>query len=69
MHHNALSITTHTDILTGHPVDIFEPYAILVHHWYLLRELHARFSPETGGVAVIDCEVNDTYEHLNYILD
>jgi hypothetical protein len=55
--------------ITGRPVDIFEPYAILVHHWYLLRELHARFSPETGGVAVIDCEVNDTYEHLNYLLD
>jgi hypothetical protein len=55
--------------IVRHPVEVNEPYAILVHHWDLLKEFRNNFHPDLPEVKVYDCEVNDTYEHLGYLLD
>lgn len=53
----------------GDPVDIYAPYAILVHHWELLEEFRERFNSESETKAAVNCEVSDTYEHLGILLD
>ncbi|KAH7378244.1 hypothetical protein BKA66DRAFT_466882 [Pyrenochaeta sp. MPI-SDFR-AT-0127] len=54
--------------VVGHPIDIYEPYAILVHHWDLLEQFREQFNPNNTNFEVGDCEVSDTYEHLGYLL-
>ena len=55
----------------GDPIEIFEPYAILVHHWDELKEYREQYRPELleNNEDASDCVVKDTYEHLGYILD
>ncbi|KAJ4305940.1 hypothetical protein N0V90_001473 [Kalmusia sp. IMI 367209] len=55
----------------GDPIELFEPYAILVHHWDALKEYREKFRPEvlSQDVDSKDCLLMDTYEHLGYILD
>lgn len=55
--------------LVGNPVEIWEPYSTLVHHWDLLDRFRQNFHPDTVEEDVTDCEVNDTFEHLGYLLD
>jgi hypothetical protein len=55
--------------LVGNPVDTTEPYSILVHHWELLERFRENFHPDSVKEDATDCEVNDTYEHLGYLLD
>jgi hypothetical protein len=56
-------------LVVGDPVDIKEPYAILVHHWEQLEEFREAFNPETATENETDCAVADTYEHLGYLLE
>jgi hypothetical protein len=56
----------------GDPIDIFEPYPILVHHREELAAFRERFSPEAlqeNEEEAKDCILKDTHEHLGYILD
>jgi hypothetical protein len=55
--------------IVGHPINIYEPYAILVHHWELLEKFRDNFHPDKTGTPHTDCKVADTYEHLGYLLD
>jgi hypothetical protein len=56
----------------GDPIDIYEPYPILVHHQAELEAFRERFSPEAlqkDDEETKDCVLKDTYEHLGYLLD
>lgn len=55
--------------VVGDPVDINEPYPILVHHWEQLEEFRQCFNPRILTENTDDCVVNDTYEHLGYLLE
>ncbi|KAJ8114624.1 hypothetical protein OPT61_g3535 [Boeremia exigua] len=55
--------------IVGHPVEIREPYAVLVHHWDELKELRKAFDPVTATYSSKDCEMTDTFEHLGLLLE
>ena len=57
------------ETLSGYSIDIYKPYAILVHHWEPLEQFRASFHPDAVGRITDDCEVHDTYEHLGYLLE
>lgn len=55
--------------VVGDPVEIYEPFAILVHHWEELKAFRENFNPNKVGEDTSSCVLNDTYEDLGYLLD
>ncbi|KAJ4408463.1 hypothetical protein N0V91_003114 [Didymella pomorum] len=52
----------------GEPVEIYEPFAILVHHWSELKKFREHFDPAKVTEDTKDCLLNDTYEDLGLLL-
>jgi hypothetical protein len=50
-------------------LEIYEPFAILVHHWDELRSFREQFNPTSATADATDCSLNDTYEDLGYLLE
>lgn len=55
----------------GKPIDIYEPYPILIHHREELEAFRQLFSPEVLEKAddAKDCVLQDTYEHVGCVLE
>lgn len=54
--------------IMGEPVEIYEPFAILVHHWSELKKFREHFDPAKVTEDTKDCLLNDTYEDLGLLL-
>lgn len=54
--------------VVGDPVEIYEPFAILVHHWDELKSFREQFNPANVTEDTTNCELNDTYEDLGHLL-
>lgn len=57
--------------IVGDHVELYEPYAILVHHWDDLKDYRDKFSPDVlaQDESAKECALTDTYEHLGYLLN
>ena len=55
--------------VVGDPVEIYEPFAILVHHWDELKSFREKFNPAKVVDDTTNCVLNDTYEDLGHLLD
>jgi hypothetical protein len=55
--------------IIGNTVDIREPYAMIVHYKEELEALREWFGSNHTDDSASDCIVQDTYEHLGYLLD
>jgi hypothetical protein len=55
--------------VVGDPVEIYEPFAILVHHWDELKSFREQFNPAKVTEDTAKCDLNDTYEDLGLLLD
>lgn len=55
--------------LLGETIDIREPYSILVHHKEELEAFREKFNRDHTNADIHGCVVDDTYEHLGYLLE